>query len=95
MKVDFKKRLNGPDGKPAGWMDEQLRIVLFQIDSNDRLHLDGDKKYSAYLLGKRLLAGDGVVEMSIEEAAFLKEVCAAGFRAGAYGQIIDLIEGKQ
>jgi hypothetical protein len=94
MKVNFKRELKGPDGKPAGMMDEQLRLVLFQMDSSERLPLSADDKYMSYQIGKRMLENGGEIEMSVEEAAFLKRVCAAGFRAGAYGQVVDLIESK-
>jgi hypothetical protein len=95
MKVDFKTELKGHDGKPVGRMDEQLRTVLFSIDGGERLPLSADEKYLAYRIGKRLLEEGGKIELTLEEAAFLKRIGAVAFRAGAYGQLVDLLEGNK
>jgi hypothetical protein len=92
MKVNFKKQLTGHDGKTTGMIDEHLRFVLFSADSSDRLMLSAEEKYLAYEIGKRLLKGNGHIELTVEEAAFIKKICAVGLRAGSYGQLIDLIE---
>jgi hypothetical protein len=93
MKVNFKINLNGHKGEPIGMMDEQLRRVLFSVDTNERLPISADEKYLAYKIGKRLFDCNGEIELTVEDAAFLKKVCAAWLVAGAYGQLVDLIEG--
>jgi hypothetical protein len=93
MKVNFKKDLIGPDGSVlAGALDNELRRLLFSLDSSEKLPLSADEKYKCHSIGKRLLEGDGEIELTVEEAVFLKKICAVGFVAGAYGQVVDLIE---
>ncbi|MDR2773931.1 MAG: hypothetical protein LBC19_04170 [Tannerella sp.] len=95
MKIDFKKSFTGHDGETIGMIDEHLRLVLFSADSSDRFMLSAEEKYLAYKIGKRLLEEGGNIDLTVEEAGFIKKVCSFGLRAGAYGQLIDLIEGCQ
>lgn len=55
----------------------------------------GNEKYQAYILSKRIMETKTPIQLSIEECALIKKVSLAVFSAGVYGQIMDLIEGKE
>jgi hypothetical protein len=71
---------------------EKLGMVLFNLSTVNGAPLGGAKKYEAYSLCHRIASNPEAVELTVEEAALLKDVCAEQLSAGAYGQIVDLIE---
>lgn len=73
---------------------EQLSMYLFNLSSLSGVPLPGDKKYTAYCLCRRISANPEDVDISTEEATFIKDVCADVLSSGAYGQVVDIIEGN-
>ena len=71
-----------------------LAFSLFNLSSVGPEALDGKDKYMAYSLSYRIAENPESVEMTTEEASFLKKVCACLLSAGAYGQVEDIIEGR-
>ena len=51
-----------------------------------------EEKRMAYILCKRIAMSAGEVEISTEEAALVKKVCAQSLTAGGYGQVFEIIE---
>jgi hypothetical protein len=94
MKIDLKRNLKGANGQDSGMMADLLKVVFFSIDSTPQLPLSAEDKYMAYQMAKRLADCSGEIDITIEEAAFFKKVCAVGLVAGAYGQVVDLLEGN-
>jgi hypothetical protein len=93
MKLNFNKRFLDAKGKETTEVvSEVLRQILYTVGANEKITLNPDEKYSAYKLMQRL-APDEEVEITIEEAGFLKKICGIFLMAGAYGQIVDLLEG--
>lgn len=95
MKVNFNKSFADCFGKELSEkknVAEQLGMYLFNLSHLGGSPLSGEQKYMAYSLCRRICSNPDVVEMSTEEASFLKEVCAEVFSSGAYGQIVDIIE---
>lgn len=80
----------GTDG--ARNIAEHVCLNLFNISQLGGAPLPADKKYMAHKLCKRIAENPGCVELSTEEATFIKEVSAEVFNAGGYGQIVDAIE---
>lgn len=98
MKVDFNcvfKNYNGEDilskGVPVK-VSSYLANTLFNLSAIDGKSLTAEEKYMAYSLCKRIANADGEVEITTEEASFIKKVCASQLSAGAYGFITDIIE---
>jgi hypothetical protein len=95
MKVNFKENFIDCNGKvQENTLDEQLRAVFFSLDSVKDFAVSEKDKYLSYQIGKRLLEGDGTIELTIEEAAFFKNTCSICLRAYAYGRVVDLLEGN-
>ena len=104
MKVNFNKEFVDCFGNPImekkNGQDvplkvrERLALSLFNLSTLGGHPLSQEEKYTAYSLSKRIACTPSEVELSTEEASFLKRVCAELLSAGAYGLICDIIEGK-
>ena len=104
MKVNFNKTFvdcfgnsitEKKDGKDVAieiW--ERLAFSLFNISTLGGTPISQDEKYTAYSLSMRIAGNPSEVELSTEEASFLKRVCAEQLSAGAYGIVADIVEGK-
>ena len=95
MKVNFNKPFTDCFGKSIEGknISEQVCMSLFNLSTLSGTPVPADKKYMAYSLCNRISSSPDEVEMSTEEASFLKEVCNENYSAGAYGQIVDMVEG--
>lgn len=92
MKVNFTTKLKNFDGseteKTVGHI---IGCLLFGYgDAN----VSADKKYSAYKMMQRISHSEAECEISVEEASLIKEISAKSMNAGAYGQIVDLLENN-
>ena|ERR1035437_5513339 len=55
--------------------------------------VDGNEKLKRYTLAKRIFKADGEVELSVEEAALLKQLVPKGHTPLVVGQLFELLEG--
>lgn len=55
---------------------------------------DNRNKFNAYKLCQRIVTSSGDIEISPEEAVLIKQVASMSI-AGAYAQIVELIDGKE
>ena len=104
MKINFKKNFVDSFGCPITELKDGKRTTqeiwrflaatLFSLSSLGKEPLSKEKKYTAYLLSKRIAENPEAVDCTTEEASFLKEVCCEMLNAGAYGQVVDLIENN-
>ena len=104
MKVNFKKEFvdcfgktitekkNGQETPLQIW--ESLARSLFNLSILGGAPVSKEEKYTAYTLSKRIAGNPSEVELTTEEASFLKRVCAEQLSAGAYGIVADIVEGK-
>ena len=93
MKVNFKQPFKDMNGIPLPTtMADEIGKSLFYLESVGKQPLTADEKYLAYKLCNRIAGADGDVELSTDEAAFILRVCADTLKAGAYGQIRNLID---
>lgn len=90
----FGNSIPGKDPEKASNMAEQLALTLFNLSTLSGGIVSPDKKYKAYRLSLRISECPDAVELTAEEASFIKEVSAEAYSAGAYGRVADLIEGK-
>jgi hypothetical protein len=51
-----------------------------------------EEKFSIYKIIQQILACNGIIDISTEQATLVKEVAAEYFNAGGYGQVAELIE---
>lgn len=71
-----------------------LAKKLFYLSTLSGQAADEKVKYQAYKLSLRIAKTPEDVEISTEEAVFIKQVAGENLSAGAYGIVSDLIEGK-
>lgn len=92
MKVNFNKRFKDFDGSEKE--DETIGMTvakaLFYYGNTD----DMDTKFRAYLLSQKVAHATGDVEITVEEASLIKDVCGKSLTAGGYGQVCEIIEQK-
>ncbi len=84
---------NGEKEVPLSvWM--KLARLLFNLSSMSGRPIDEKLKFQAYKLSCRIAKNPADVELSFEEAVFIKEVACEYLSAGAYGYVVEIIEGK-
>lgn len=104
MKVNFDRVFKDCFGNPIlegrkGELvpQEVWRVVaakLFGLSVLGGSMLSPEKKYMAYELSMRISGNPSETECTTEEASFIKDVCAENLSAGAYGQVVDMIENN-
>ena len=104
MKVNFNKKFvdcfgnpitekrNGKDVAIEIW--ERLAFSLFNLSTLAGTPISQEEKYIAYRLSNSIAKCPSEVELTTEEATFLKRVCAEQLSSGAYGIVADIIESK-
>lgn len=96
MKVDFNKSVTDFYGKPL--IDNGSVKTIKEVVCS-RLYLGGDglssdEKYQAYKTMTKIAAADGAVDIEDKESILIKKVCESSLTVGAYGQIVDLLNGN-
>ena len=100
MTIDFKKSFvdfTGNEileGERPKMISESLCFTLFYLSQMNGTIVSAEMKYTAYRICKKITDKPEEVELTTEEGSFLKEVCGESYSAGAYGQIVDIIEQK-
>lgn len=93
MKVNFNRPFVDSKGQR---MKENINDVianyLFNLQEIDGKPASQDEKVNAYSLCRRIGTSVDSVEISVEEATFIKKVCHGHLQAGPYGQIAEIIE---
>jgi len=96
MKINFNKNVVDYKGMPLIENGTKVSIketickFLFLgngIEGNN----SGDEKYTAYKLMVKIANGSNEVEITDKESLLIKKVCSASLNAGAYGQIVELL----
>lgn len=96
METNFNQPFKDYKGNPfAGTnMADEVCKVLFTVGlGNDQA--TADDKYMAYKLCNRIMQHPEKVELSADEMAYLIRLCGEKLSAGAYGQVKDLVEGRE
>lgn len=96
MKVNFNKSFIDCFGKKVGdkQIGEQLAMLLFNMSTINNAPVSPEEKYAAYKLCNKLSTATDAVEITEDEAGLIKRIASEYFSAGAYGQIVDLVENK-
>lgn len=95
MKVDFNKKFIGITGNELKEnIAETISAYMFHLMDLDGKPILREQKMTAYHIYRKILQNPSLVDITTEEATFIKQVCAEKLMAGAYGQIEDLIENN-
>lgn len=99
MKVNFNRPIVGFDRQPllnkSGetiLMNEEVCLHLYNANTMKGVPLSDEQKYKAYSLCMRISGHPESVEISTEEGTLIKSICYEKMSAGAYGQVVDVIE---
>lgn len=107
MKVNFNKVLKDYKGQDSYRNVEVIKDGKKEIEMQCQLIKDlvcqalfacsegltSDEKYRSYKLNLFIILSMEDIEISSEDATLIKKVCDKFLTAGAYGQVVDLIEG--
>lgn len=98
MKINFNKpflMFNGTiakeNGKPQ-YMKDIIAQLLFNSTWENKKEDREKTMMVSYALSQRIYNSDGEIELTVEEAALIKEVAALIGNGGGYAQVINLIE---
>ena len=101
MRVNLKRPIIGLDQKPVPRKDgtptmanEEIAVYLYNLSNINGVNLTAEQKYRVYNLCMRIASCPDSVELTTEEACLIKDVCCEKMSAGAYGQVVDMIENN-
>lgn len=95
MRVDFDRSFIGMGGEPMKEnIAETIATYMFNLSQLDGKPIGREQKMTAYRIYTKMVKSPSSVDMTTEEATFIKDVCGENLTAGAYGQIEDLIENN-
>lgn len=101
MKVNFNRPIVGFDRKPllkkSGEeirLNEEVCLHLYNANTMKGVPLSDEQKYKSYSLCMRISEHPESVDISTEEGTLIKGICHEKMSAGAYGQVVDVIEQK-
>lgn len=99
--MNFKKAIVGFDGKPLLkkngdeiQMNDEVCMHLYNAGQLKGVSLSEEQKYKAYRLCMRISKNPSDVEITTEEGTLIKGICHEKMSAGAYGQVVDVIESN-
>lgn len=93
MKINFNvpfKDYKGIETKQI--IAEKVAEALF-CAGNGGDSISSEDKYKAYKICRKIAGAEGEVEISVDEAKMIKDICSRHLVAGGYGQLHELIEG--
>lgn len=94
--IVVKKEIPTKDGKKEYVEEKQLiKDTVCKCLYSCGEGFTADEKYSAYKLNLRLIPSSKELELTLEEASLIKKTAEKSLTAGAYGQIVELIEGGE
>lgn len=92
MKVNFNKKFKNFDGSEMEGETIAMMVAKSLFTYGNADPVDVDTKFRAYMLWQKIAHATGDVEITVEEAALIKEVCGKSLVAGGYGQVCGIIE---
>ena len=69
-----------------------LARAMFEVSTS--AGLSPSEKYQAFKISQRIVANPEAVDLESADVVLIRKVIAPSFSAGVYGQIVDLLEGK-
>lgn len=98
MKVNFNKSFKDyreivVEDPKTGEVQSLKDIICARLFSAGE-NLSADEKYEAYKLMVRINPSKAAIEIEDKESILIKKVCEKSLTAGAYGQIVELLNGK-
>lgn len=94
MKVNFNRKFKNFDGSELDGDTITIMVAKSLFTYGNAETVDSDTKFRAYILSQKIAGAAGEVDITVEEASLIKEVCGKSLIAGGYGQVCEIIEQK-
>lgn len=94
MKVNFNKKFKDYNGSEMEGENIAMMVAKSLFTYGNADVVDSDTKFRAYILSQKIAGAAGEVDITVEEASLIKEVCGKSLIAGGYGQVCEIIEQK-
>jgi hypothetical protein len=104
MKVNMNKPFVGFDGKVLKITDQttnELRTIfvsetlaqtMFNASTLQNAPMSQENKFAAFKICQKIIQNPSCVELTSEEIVLIKAIAAQDMSAGAYGQVVELLE---
>lgn len=93
MTVNFNRHFRSYSGaETPDMMATTVAQILFNFGHDTPA--SKEDKLRAYFLSQRIMSNPGAVEITTEEATFIKRLCSEVLTAGGYGQVYETIENR-
>lgn len=94
MKVNFNQAFKNFDGTAIseGSKDKMISTMVASFLFLGQDLTTADEKMMSANLSQRIYSAKGAVELSLEEAALIKKLAGQSLIAGAYAQVVNLLE---
>jgi hypothetical protein len=92
-KFDFNRKFKNYQGietEESPTIADELAKLLYSLGV-EGLQATPDEKFPAYKIATLLISGKGEIELSQPDCDLIKKFCGYYFTAGAYGQIVELL----
>jgi hypothetical protein len=98
MQIDFNAPILGFDRKPLNESDRAMTLAIVACTAlsaqfRDEDNLAADIKYKRFKLGCKIANG-GIVDLSVDEIATLKQLIGRAFSPLIVGRSFDLLDPK-
>lgn len=74
-------------------VSDELGALFFNVSGSDKIQVSGDEKLRLYRLATNIAQSPSEVDMSAEDIVLIKRILEPTCSAGAFGQIIEILEG--
>ncbi len=104
MKVNMNKPFIGFDGKVLKMTDQQtneqrtifisdtIAQTMFNASTLQNAPMSQQDKFTAFKICQKIIQNPSCVELTSEEVVLIKAITAQDMSAGAYGQVVELLE---
>jgi hypothetical protein len=93
MKINFNVNFKNYKGTNLPEkISDVVAAALFTVGANPDTPVRKEEKYMAFKLSQKIISGDGLIDITTEEASLIKDIASNTLTAGAYGQLVELIE---
>lgn len=84
---------NGDEVLKPQLVSDELGALFFNVSGSDKIQVSGDEKLRLYRLACQIAKTPNEVDMSAEDIVLIKRLLEPTCSAGAYGQLVEILEG--
>lgn len=84
---------NGSEVLKPQLISDELGALFFNVSGSDKVQVSGEEKLRLYRLATAIGKNPTEVDMTAEDIVLIKRILEPACSAGAYGQIVEILEG--